>query len=200
MRAAAHNDVKGVRRLIAQGANVNEKAKTGETPLYEAIERRTLRADNLPVVDALLNAGADPNESAIFDMAPLLLSLTREYGNPIVSLRLIHAGATVSDRCELGDGLVSLATQGSSNEVMIALLQRSSPVNCQNRSGDTALHLAALNGQADRVALLLAHGADPRLRNQDGQNALDVAATANPDRTVQTTFAKTRDLLKQAMQ
>jgi hypothetical protein len=76
VNAAAHTDLNRVRRLIAGGANVCARTKNGETALYEAIERRTPDAENLRVVDALLKAGADPNEEEIFGMHALEVSLT----------------------------------------------------------------------------------------------------------------------------
>lgn len=200
MRAADKGDVRLVGRLLAEGANVNQKAKNGETALYEAIERRSPNKNYVPVVDALLRAGADPDQKSIFDLTPLVISLTRNYGDPTVTLRLLSAGATVLRQCETDDGLVSLATQDSSIEVMMALLAKGSPVDCQNKNGYTALDWAALNGQSDRVLVLLKAGADPRLRTQEGKTALQLASTTNPDSLVQARFEQTRSLLTKAVQ
>src|SRR5258708_5224731 len=81
MNAAASNNLVRVRRLIEQGADVHQRTKEGETALYEAIERRDVNKDNLPVVDALLKAGADPNELEFRAASPLVVSLTRDHGN-----------------------------------------------------------------------------------------------------------------------
>src|SRR5260370_32631967 len=75
MNAAAHNDVPRIHRLLAQGADVRERTKQGETALYDAIERE-LRADNLPAVDARLKAGENPNEIEIFGLNALEVSLS----------------------------------------------------------------------------------------------------------------------------
>jgi len=195
MNAAAHNNLPRVRELLAHGANVAERSSNGQTALYEAIERTDLNADNLPIVDALLKAGADPNEVEFSTSNALSVSLTRDHANPSVTLRLLQAGAHVPRDCPAGnseDSLVSLATMESSTEVMRELIARSSPVNCQFR-GASALYWAALNGQHDRVALLLQSGADPRQRD------LDAANTANSDSRVQGDFAKTRELLREAL-
>jgi ankyrin repeat protein len=167
----------------------------GATALYEAIERSDLKDDNLPIVDALLQAGADPNELEFSTSNPLSVSLSRDYANPSVTLRLLRAGAHVSHECppqNSEDSSVSMATMESSTEVMRELIARGSPVNCQFK-GASALYWAALNGEYDRVDLLLRSGAESR------QQDLDAANTTNSDSRVQSDFAKTRELLTQAL-
>jgi ankyrin repeat protein len=181
MKAAAKNNLHRVRNLLLQGVDVNQRSTAGETALYEAIERRDPTRDNSPLVDALLAAGADPNEPAIYGLSPLVLSLTRDYSNPAVTMRLLKAGAHVSRDCDEVDSTVSLATQDSSVEVIVALLDKGAPVNCQDVHGETALHWAAMNGEADLVAALLKGGADSNLRNKEGKTPLEVAVTTSPE-------------------
>lgn len=199
MIAAHKDDLRRVHNLLAHGANVNERSPAGETALYEAIERTNPTADNLPVVNALIDAGADPNQPTIFNASPLMISLTRDYGNPAVTLRLLRAGAHVSHSCEPGDSAVSLAAQDGTAAVVEALLKAGSPPNCQGMHGETALHWAAMNGFVDTVAALLADGADPFLRDQSGKTPFDVATVTNPDKRVQQQFSKTRLMLQDAM-
>jgi len=201
MNADAQNDLQRVRELLARGANVAERTKDGRTALYEAIERTDLNADNLPIVDALLKAGADPNEVEFTTSNALSVSLTRDYANPSVTIRLLQAGAHVPHDCPAGDSedsLLSLATMDSSIEVMRELIARGSPVNCRYR-GASALYWAALNGQYDRVELLLQSGADPRQQYDGGHTIVDVATTTNRESRVQKQFAKTRQLLEAAL-
>jgi ankyrin repeat protein len=188
MNAAAHCDLARVRDLLAHGADVKQRTDKGETALYEAIERNDASIDNLPTVDALLKSGADPNEREIFGASALSISLTRDYANPAVALRLLEAGAIVPHDCGEGDSLVSLATQDSSLEVMRALIDRGAPVNRKYR-GASALYWAANNGQVDRVTSLLQNGADPT----------EAAKCSNPGPGVKANFAKTCELIERAL-
>ena len=195
MNAAQHKDLPRVRRLLAEGADVKATTALGQTSLYEAIERRDPNEDNLPVVDALLIAGADPNELEFSTSNPLTVSLTRDYANPSVTLLLLQAGARVSRECPPHipeDSPLSLATMESSTEVMRELIARGSPVDCENGNG-TALSWAALNGEYDRVALLLRSGAEPRRED------LAAANTSSLDFRVRSDFMKTRQLLTEAL-
>ncbi len=200
MSAAANNDLERVQALLAHGANVSERTKGGKTALYQAVERWDQGADNLPTVDALLKAGANPNESEGTSSSLLYISLSI-YGNPAVTMRLLQAGAHVPHDCPTGnsdDSLLSLATQESSLEVMRALIANGSPVDCQFR-GASALYWAALNGETDRVELLLQSGANPRLQDGNGHTVLDAATTMSSEPRVQADFAKTRQLLEGAL-
>ena len=197
MNAAAHCDVARVRTLLAHGADAKQRTDDGETALYEAIERHSLSIDNLPTVDALLKGGADPNEREILGDSALSISLTRDYSNPAVTLRLIEDGAVVSRDCGEGDSLLSLATQQSSLEVMRALIDRGAPVNCEYM-GASALYWAAINGQVDRVTLLLQNGADPT-RRVGGKTLLEAATCPNCEPRVKANLAKTRELIEEAL-
>jgi uncharacterized protein len=198
--AVQRNDLKTVRSLLAGGADVNKKTEDGKTALYAAIERLKPTADNLPIVDALLQAGADVNEPIFFNASPLAVSLTRDYANQAVTLRLLGAGAHVSRTCEPDDSSVSLAAQNDWAEVVKALLKAGAPANCQNKGGETALHWAAMNAFNDVVVVLLNGGANPHVRDKQGQTPLDVAVVTNPDKRVQKEFARTRALLSAATQ
>jgi len=198
--AVQRNDLKTVRSLLASGADVNHKTEDGKTALYAAIERLKPTADNLPIVDALLQAGADVNEPIFFNASPLAVSLTRDYANQAVTLRLLQAGAKVSRSCDPDDSLVSLAAQNDWADVVKALLKVGAPANCQNKSGETALHWAAMNAFNDVVVVLLDGGANPNLRDKQGKTPFDVAVATNPDKRVQKQFAQTRALLTSATQ
>jgi ankyrin repeat protein len=197
MNAAAHCDLARVRNLLARGADTKQRTDSGVTALYEAIDRYGPSIDNLPTVDALLKSRADPNEREIFGASALSVSLTRDYANPAVTLRLLEAGAVVPHDCGEGDSLLSLATQDSSLEVMRALIDGGAPVNCEYQ-GASALYWAAVNGQADRVTLLLKNGADPMIK-VGGKTLLEAAMCPNCEPRVKANFARTRELIENVL-
>lgn len=206
MNAVAHNDINRAKKLISEGADVNQRDAIGQTALYEAIERHSFDEDkvpdfdNLAMVKLLLKAGANPNETEIFDHSPLAVSLTREFANPSVTLLLLRSGATVPQACDDDDSLLSLATQQSTIEVMKALIDRHAPLDCQEKSrGETALHWAAINGQPERMNLLLKAGANPNLRNRQSLTALEIAPSLAPATAGQTVTARETEPLPKSV-
>lgn len=89
MKASAKGDLQTVKHLLGSGVDVRQRAKYGQTAFYEAIEWRHPEASNLPIVEALLRAGADPNETEDFGLSALEISLTRDHVNPEVTLLLL---------------------------------------------------------------------------------------------------------------
>jgi uncharacterized protein len=87
--AAHENDLVAVRRLIAQGANVNAKNDYGATPMSEAAV-----SGNAALLEALLNAGANV-ESPNADGQTALMVVART-GNVEAARVLITHGANVN--------------------------------------------------------------------------------------------------------
>src|SRR5258708_3394493 len=68
--AARNGDAAQIRALAARGADVNERAGVnGWTPLEHAIHKNQLGS-----VQALLDAGADPNAASPGGMTPLIMA------------------------------------------------------------------------------------------------------------------------------
>lgn len=197
MNAAHHDDLARIHVLLANGADVEARTADGETALYEAIERPNPMVDNLPTVDAVLKAGADPSEREEFNNSALFTSLTCDYCNQAVTVRLLEAGAVVPHDCGEGDSLVSLAAQIGSVDVTRALVDRGAPVNCLYL-GASALYWAVVNGQTDLVALLLKSGADPTIQ-VNGKSLEESVPCPNCDSGSGARFVATRELLEEAL-
>jgi ankyrin repeat protein len=98
MKAASRGDLKKVRRLLGNGAQVNGRDSRGKTALHFAAQSK-----NVLVVDALVQAGADANAKADGDVTPLMLSVDMGFGDPEIALWLIRAGADVQAADTNGD-------------------------------------------------------------------------------------------------
>jgi ankyrin repeat protein len=129
--AAERGDASQVRKLIAAGANVNERDRSGFTPLIWAA-----RIGDTEVARLLIEARADLNERdcAINGWTPLMHAIHKN--NNQMALLLIERGADVNARA--GD----CAQQ-------------------KVESGATALIHAAGEDNTEIVRALLAKGADP---------------------------------------
>jgi ankyrin repeat protein len=74
--------------LIDKGANVNAKSRDGFTPLHVAAMR-----GNLPVVELLLESGADPNAIVQYGKTPAELARALNCGVQV------EPGAKYCDMC-----------------------------------------------------------------------------------------------------
>ena len=193
MKAAGRGDLKQVRRLLGNGAQVNGRDSNGKTALHFAVHSK-----NVLVVDALIQAGADLDAKADGNVTALMLSVDMAFGDPDIALRLIRAGADVQAADTNGDTALIVATTESSLEVVKALLEKGANPNAKGLGGETALHYAAMNAMLDQAKLLLEHRAHPNILNSAGKSAYDLAYTTNPDPKVQASFQKMRSLLSNA--
>jgi len=125
----------------------------GRTPLQRAAE-----AGHAPAVEALLDAGADPDLGDVFGDTPLIGCVTQAWRDPA-------RAAAVAE----------------------ALLRGGASPNAANCRGLTALHFAAYEGHADLAAALVRAGAES-LRDCRGHTPEDyvelscLAGDAPPER------------------
>jgi uncharacterized protein len=143
--------------------------------------------DRLPIIRALLKAGAQVNARDALGHTPLLWAL--KVSTPEAVHSLLDAGADVNRAdTEGGTPLMTVLKrrQGdetsserhafwfAAKELAAELIARGANVNAQDRQGNTALHQVVDLEPADspRLALLLEHGADVNRRNRLGQTPL----------------------------
>jgi ankyrin repeat protein len=109
--AAFTGNLKRVKELLNQGANVNERVVTGRTPLHYAA-----REGNLNVVQELLRRGARVNPRTHYGQTPL--GLAASAGHTRVMHALIKAGANPMYRNSQGWGASNYAiTKANRNAV-----------------------------------------------------------------------------------
>ena len=176
--AARKGDKAEVEALLAKGADVNAKDKSGNTPLHVASEN-----GKKDIAELLLDKGADVNARGEYGKTPLH-SPSGNDKKDIVEL-LLAKGADVNAKAT--DGRTPLhwaASFGTTKDVAELLLSKGADVNAKIPDGRTPLHWAAYLGTKDVAELLLAKGADVNAKDMDGQTPLDWAARYNKKKDV----------------
>jgi ankyrin repeat protein len=210
-----HNDVAGL--LIEKGAELNAADSTGMTALYAAVDLRQLgplinrptpkqtgEIDNLALVSALLDRGANPNarlrlpilprfhnagDAVLAEGATPLMRAARGRDIPVMRL-LFDKGAdpnlatrnyttALMFAAGLGGGRRG-ATQSQAVEAVQMCLDHGADVRAFNNAGTTALHAATEAGADPIVTLLAEHGADLDVQDKSGRTPLDIAMGVSP--------------------
>lgn len=138
-----------IRVLGKAGADMNSGSDYS-TPLFYAVEQ-----GDGTLVDALLEAGADPNVKAGEGNAPLLSA----FSYPGIARRLIEAGADPNITNRWGDSALFTAIDNGTVEEVRMLVEAGADVNLKNNDGQTPLHRANTLVREDMAALLKQHGA-----------------------------------------
>ncbi len=171
-RAVSKNDVATVKRLIGEGANVNETDKNGNrgTPLFLAVENGSTE-----IVRLLLEMGAEVNARDDAQQTPLM-SLDEDSSVELVEL-LFKYGADADLVGEEKETALIAVAGDVDKKVLKVLIRNTNDINAKNADGRTALMEAAFAENLENVRALLLAGADPRLRDNDGETAIDFAAS-----------------------
>lgn len=123
--AVRENNMTEVKRLIASGADVNEKDYTGYTPLHWSANADFLRAasaDCLTIAQLLVDAGADVNAHDYYgENTPL--DGAAFWGHEEMIKLLLNAGADVTLKNKAGYTALDEAEMFARNEKVIALLK-----------------------------------------------------------------------------
>ena len=152
-----NGDLKTVRALVRQAADVNAAQPDGMTALHWAVERR-----DLAMMNVLLEAGAKHDLTNRTGAKPLYLAAMN--GDAAAIARLLDAGEDANAVLTAeGETVLMLTSHTGNPEAVKLLLDRGADPNTQQVRGQTALMWAAAEGHADVVKLLLARGADPAL-------------------------------------
>lgn len=159
--------------LVERGADVNWRDKHGRTALFGALQLPEPVA--LPIVKALLAAGADPEAAAANGETPLGIALVRRCTQ--LHNWLNWPAWKLPGRALRPADLVAVASAGDVAAVA-KLLELGFPVDGTDAQGATALVRAAGCGHTDIVGALLARGADPARAAVTGASALSAAVSA----------------------
>jgi len=174
--AAMQGDASVVRRLIAQGANVNAAQGDGMTALHWAAER-----GDSAIANMLLRAHANVKAvTRIGNYTPL--HIASKSGSGAVVRALLKAGSDPNAATTSGATALHLAAASGNVDAVTALLDKKADINARESEwGQTPLIFAAAEDRADVVRTLLKRGADASIRttavNLTEEAAQEQAAT-----------------------
>ena len=142
------NGPETVRVLVEAGADVNARfhGPHDETPLHWAAS-----SDDVAVLDALLDAGADIDAPGGVIAGATPLRDATAFGNDAAARRLVARGATVSDMDAAALGMVELLQAHLSAETDAATLNSLFWSACHGGQLETAQHLLGLGGDRNWI-------------------------------------------------
>lgn len=163
-RAARIGDVKAIERLIARGADLNQRRTTlsfeGEVPLHQAVQYEHVEA-----VKALIRLGANVNARDHSGMTPLMFATTVTNSLELVNI-LIAAGADVKDQDKGGKSALDWAAfYGKVDVIKLLLDQGADPNIARGNRISAPVGWAVMSEHSgakhlDAIKLLLARGAN----------------------------------------
>jgi ankyrin repeat protein len=210
VEAARSRDLKTIRSLVSQHADVNMRSDDGSTALLWAAHWNDLDA-----ADLLLGAGADANAANDFRMTPLSQACTngsdamarlllKSRANPNTAIatgetplmtcaksgsvdavqRLLEFGAAINARepAQNQTALMWAAAEHHTN-VVKALIEAHADLKAYSKAGFTAMHFAAREGDQEMVQVLLAAGVNVNILSKAEDGPATRAAPAGSGRT-----------------
>ena len=173
LEAANRGDLAAVNRLIAAGANLEQRDGQRQTPLLLAVA-----GNHVAVAKALLAAGASPNAQASNQDTPWLLAGAS--GRTEIIAAMLPLKPDLSLRNRYGGNALIPACERAHVETAKLLLTSGIDVNHVNNLGWTCLLEIVILGDGgprhrEVAKLVLAAGADPNLADKDGVSPLQHA-------------------------
>lgn len=160
VEAAKAGDSGTALALVGQKADVNAAEEDGTTPLHWAVYH-----NDVPLIDALLKAGARAKVANQFGSTPLTEAAVT--GNADVIAKLLKAGADPNVGNTDGQTALMIIARTSNLPAAEELVRRGAMVDTVEQwHGQTALMWASAEHQAEMVKFLIKHGANVNARSK----------------------------------
>jgi len=134
--AVLKKNLKIVKFLVENGADINKKTVSGNTILMVAIAFR-----DLEIVKFLLEKGADISEKSNNRNTPL--HLAAKWGNFGIVKFLVEKGADINVVNKAGNTPLHIAAKWGNIEIVQFLIDKGANINTVNKNSKTPLNLAA---------------------------------------------------------
>lgn len=153
-KAAIKGDRERVAQLAREGVPLNVVGAEDATPLMWA-----LYANNLVGMEALLQAGADPNQRAVKGWSPLTWAAGGDKPEMLALLLRYGGNPNSDDTGKIDDRPLSVAARQGRLENVKLLVGAGSDVNAHDDYGHSAPNYAiTITGNYEIAAYLLEHG------------------------------------------
>ena len=155
--AAKKGDAESLRQLAAQGADVNARDSSGDTPLILAVRKGRLEA-----VRSLIEQGADVNISGSWGYWPLVIAL--EKGHDEIVHLLLDKGADANAKPVESPSCTSrpltVAARYPNADMLRLMVEHGADIEGEDGRKGTALLAAVRAGNVEGVRYLIDCGAD----------------------------------------
>jgi ankyrin repeat protein len=135
------------------------------------------KENNLPLMKASLEKGANVNTKDDFDRTPLIFAANLGHADCVKIL--LENGAEVNCQCFRKCSPLMWSAINGHTQVVRMLIEKGADPNIQDFDGWTALMKAVYNGNVEIVQILINNGADLNLKNIGKHTALYIAEKLN---------------------
>ena len=187
--AARDGNLAEVTHLLGLGnVNINwiNEGAQGETPLIVAT-----RNGHIPVVRALLDAGADVNYRDIRDNGDPTAIYWAAFKNNIEMINLLlERGADPNIAGRGGATPLKIAKSKGNTQAMVVLLDALGDYNQTDAQGKTLLHWASSTGKIPLINFLIMKGANINPKDNRGDTPISVAKNEDVRKLLQEEYDK----------
>ncbi len=181
------NKVRNYQALIQKGVSFTLCNQNGKKPINSSLGQKTIRSllnmalssENINLLNAALDAGANPNHhSPFFPLHHVLIHYKKDLRTS-AALALINNKANYYFARNDGKQAIHLAVIASDNEVLNAITNKDN-INAQDKKGYTPLYYAISRNNSTVINFLIEKGANPLICSKKGESIIEYAYRQRP--------------------